>query len=222
MLNGLLRKLQSGVVAAAVLAASAIADDGGGTTILRYQKDAARDRGWALTTEGVAVFDYRTRETTGFVHLPGWVWAGEAYICPPDLALGPKGEVLVSSNVIPSLWRIDPVTLRVTRHDLAIDAHQDKDVGFTGLTYSAQLGVYLGVSPFGALWRIDPQLRRAQEVRLSESIQRPCSVTPITRGADGRSLRLFRLCVHGDGIAWTVHLAPDQRSGYVREGCITL
>lgn len=164
MSNGLLRRLQAGFLAA-FISWHAVADP-----ILRFQKDEARERGWILTPHGVVVVDYKARGTVAFVDLPQWVWVGEEFSCPPDLALGPKGEAVVSSNVVPTLWRIDPVSLAVTRHDLAIDAHKDKDVGFTALAWSADLGVFLARSDFGARWRIDPLLRRAQAVALSEPI----------------------------------------------------
>src|SRR5579871_2262563 len=82
--------------------------------ILRFRKDEARERGWVLTSEGVIVFDFRTRETLARVALPGWTWVREEYGCPPDLVLGQDGEAVISSNVLATLWRIDPVTLEVT------------------------------------------------------------------------------------------------------------
>jgi hypothetical protein len=181
-----------------------------GLAILRFQRDVGRDRGWILTRDGVLVFDFKTRSTTAYVPLPGWTWAGEAFTCLPDLALGPKGEALISSNVVPEVWRVDPVTLAVSRHPLTIDADTDKDVGFTGLTYSATQGVFFAVSHYGSLWRIDPSLRRAQQVPLSKPIAKACGVSvPSTRS------RFVRLCVSGPQGGWTINLAPDQRSGYV-------
>ena len=181
-----------------------------GLPILRFQKDAQRDRGWVLTREGLLVFDYRTRRTTAHVRLPEWTWAGVEYACLPDLALGPKGEALVTSNVMPTLWRIDPVTLAVTRHELVLDADTAMDVGFTGLTYSAQQGAFFAVSDYGALWRIDPLYRRAQKIHLSAPIAKACGVA--VRAAQGR---FFGLCVSGPQGGWEINLAPDQRSGYV-------
>jgi hypothetical protein len=184
-----------------------------GLPILRFQKDAARQRGWILTRSGVLVVDFKTRQTTAHVPLPGWTWAGEAYSCPPDLALGPKGEALVSSNVTPTLWRVDPVTLAVTRHELALDADRDKDVGFTGLVYSSGQGAFFAVSHFGALWRIDPLLRRAQKIELSAPMAGACGVT-VRRTKNGFN-PFYGLCVHGPQGGWTVNLAPDRRSAYV-------
>ncbi len=218
MFNGLV--IKSAVVLSAALISQALAADPvgdkvppawyqEGLPILRFQKDAARDRGWILTRSGVLIFDFKTRQTTAHVPLPEWIWAGEEFTCLPDLALGPKGEALISSNVVPTLWRIDPVTLGVSRHELALDADTDKDVGFTGLAYSAEHAAFFAVSDFGALWRIDPLLKRAQKIALSAPIPKACGVAILAKN------RFFRLCVRGPQGGWTVNLAPDQRSGYV-------
>lgn len=213
MLDRLLRRLQSIAVMAGI-SAGAIAGDG--AEILRFQKDPARDREWILTPNGVAVVDKRKGAAPTLVSLPDWVWAREAYLCPPDLALGPNGEAVVSSNVLPSLWRIDPVSLRATKHDLALDADSDRDVGFTGLTWSAKLGVYFGVADAGTLWRIDPLLRRAQKVAVNELTPRACGLTSLERRS---SSRFFGLCVRASGTSWAIHLSPDQRAAYARRGC---
>jgi hypothetical protein len=196
----------------ALVVSTATAESGYEESVLRIQRDAARGREWLLTREGVLVFDSSKHESV-HVSLPGWLWADESLICPPDLALGPKGEALVSSNVAPTLWRIDPLTLSVTRHAPVLDAHADKDVGFSGLVFSPAQGAFFAVSHFGALWRIDPQLSRAQHVALSEPVLGACGVS-VRRAKNGFN-RFFGLCVRGRQGGWTVNLAPDRRSGYV-------
>lgn len=124
------------------------------------------------------------------VTLPEWQWARQPYACAPAVATGPRGEAVVTSNVLPILWKIDPDTLAVSVHRLELDADNDKDVGFSGLVYSERSGAYFAVSELkGSLWRIDPLLRRAQKMALAE---------PVRGGCLG-----------------TVHLAPDQRSAHV-------
>jgi hypothetical protein len=221
MLNALVKK-SSVTLSALVLSAAALAGEAGrelppeheeGTPILRFQKDAARQRAWLLTRSGVLVFDLRTRQSAQ-VSLPQWLWADETYSCPPDLAVGPKGEALISSNVAPTLWRVDPVSLAVTTHSPVLDAHADKDVGFTGLAFADARGAFYAVSHFGALWRIDPQLGRAQKVDLSAPIQGACGVA--IRTTKSGFNRFFGLYVRGAQGGWIVNLAPDRRSGYVR------
>jgi len=138
------------------------------------QVDAARGRTWWLTGAGLSLQD-RTRRQPITLPLPGWHWAGTPYGCRPGLALGPKGEVIVTSDVLPKLWRVDPATLAVTVHSPALDDREERDVGFAELSYSARHGAYfaIGTTP-DSLWRIDPLLRRAQQTPLTASRTQPC------------------------------------------------
>ena len=217
MSNALMTKFLAGI--AATLVGLSHANDGD-PSVLRSQKDAAREREWLLTPKGVVVFERKARATPTVVPLADWVWAAEAYMCPPDLALGPNGEALVTSNVVPILWRVDPISLTVTKHPLAVDAHATKDVGFTGLAYAPTLGGYFAVSEFGALWRIDPLLRRAQAVALEPALPRGCSLSASTRPPRDRSRRAFRLHAHAGGRQWDIHFAPDYRSAYARPSAV--
>ena len=127
------------------------------------QPSAVRDRPWHLTPDGVVA-----GKTA--VPIPGWVLAGASYACAPELAVGPKGEAVITSNVLPTLWRVDPVTLAVTEHPLALDADTDKDVGFSRLVYSPKHAAFFAVSSaHGTLWRIDTQLKRAQKIGFTSS-----------------------------------------------------
>lgn len=181
----------------------------------RYQVDPARNRVWALTPEGVFLFDV-SRPQRAAVPLPGWVWAGAPYGCLPDLALGPRGEAVVTSNVLPTLWRIDPDSLAVSVHALALDADADKDVGFTGLVFAPKHGAYFAASDaHGSLWRIDSQLKTARKVPLSESMPQACGLTLKPRASRQGQNRMADLCVGTPQGGWSVHFAPDGRSPYV-------
>ena len=68
---------------------------------VRYQMDPARKRVWSLTSEGVSVRDVGTPEKVVEIALPSWQWVDAPYGCPPDIALGPKGEAVVTSNIVP-------------------------------------------------------------------------------------------------------------------------
>ena len=138
----------------------------GEMALLRYKHDPARDRAWALTPGGVELYQFKTGRMIRRIELPGWAWAGEPYGCAPDLAIGPKGEALVSSDVHPTLWRVDPGTLEVSRHDLALSEDQDKDVGFSRISYFAKQGVFVAVSSFyGSRWVIDSSLKTARKIQ---------------------------------------------------------
>jgi hypothetical protein len=178
---------------------------------VRYRAQAERARAWIIHADGLYVED--AGKARRGVELPGWLWAGEPYACAPDIAIGPRGEAVVTSNVLPVLWKIDPETLAVSVHRLELDADRNKDVGFSGLVYSARDGAYIAVSELhGSMWRIDPLLRRAQKIALSEPV-RACKVS-VQR--QERPARFSRLCLEGR----SVNLAPDQRSAYVQSaGC---
>jgi hypothetical protein len=132
---------------------------------------AAAEQTWVLNADGVYL-QKEAGKARVEIKLPEWQWAHEPYACPPVVATGPRGEAVVTSNVLPVLWKIDPDTLAVSVHRLQLDADADKDVGFSGLAYSERDGAYFAVSePHGSRWRIDPLLRRAQKIALSEPIR---------------------------------------------------
>jgi hypothetical protein len=178
----------------------------------RYRAQPERARAWVIDA-GELLLGQAGKPRRVFA-LPDWQWAGQPYACAPDIALGPRGEVIVTSNVLPVLWKIDPETLKVSVHRLELDADSDKDVGFSGLVYSERNGAYFAVSGVhGSLWRIDPLLRRAQKIGLSQSLRGACAVS-VQR--QERPSVVSRLCVRGESVS----LAPDQRSAYVQSaGC---
>ena len=130
--------------------------------MLRYQVDSGRERSWWLMRDGV--FLNGAAQARKVVALPGWLWAAEPH-CPPDLALGPDGEAVVTSNVISTLWRIDPKTLAVTVHDLKLDTDNDRDVGFAAVLYSPGQQAFFAYSEGQrSVWRIDRRLERATKL----------------------------------------------------------
>jgi hypothetical protein len=177
-----------------------------------FSNTAAADPSWVI--DAGELFLQERGKARRVVKLPDWHWADAPYACAPAVAFGPRGEVVVTSNVLPVLWKIDPKTLAVSMHRLELDADTDKDVGFSGLVYSERNGAWFAVSELhGTLWRIDPLLRRAQKVGLSQPLRGACAVS-VQR--QERPSVLSRLCVRGE----SVNLAPDQRSAYVQaSGC---
>jgi len=172
---------------------------------LRTVHDAARNRLWVLEADGVYLHEAANK--TRF-ELPGWIYATEPYACSPDLAVDAQGAAVVTSNIAPVVWRIEPAKLQVTKHELTLDADADKDVGFSGLAYAPDQGVFFAVSAvYGTLWRIDPLLRRAQKIPVSTPLRDACALA-VERT---RTRRTVVLCAQGR----SVHLAPDQRFGYV-------
>ena len=170
--------------------------------------DASRNRVWILERD--AVYLHEGTQKRRF-ELPGWIYATEAFACMPDLALDAQGAAVVSSNVVPVLWRVEPAKAQVTRHELTLDADADKDVGFSGLAYAREPGVFFAVSAtHGSLWRVDPLLRRAQKIPVSTALRDACGLA-VDRT---KVRRTVVLCAQGRA----VYLAPDQRSGHVFAG----
>jgi hypothetical protein len=133
------------------------------SSMLTYQVDSASQRSWWLTRDGVVLHGAASAKGRS-IPLPGWLWAG-APVCPPDLALGPRGEAVVTSNVIPTVWRIDAGTLAVSVHELRLSADNDKDVGFVAIVYVPEQASFLAYSESPrAVWKIDRQLTSATKV----------------------------------------------------------
>jgi len=140
---------------------------------VRQESIRAAERTWWLASDGVGT---RAPGLEALVALPGWQWVGEQHSCPPALAIGPRGEALVTSNVVPSVWRIDPDTLAVSLHELELDSDQDKDVGFSSLRYSSDAGVWLAFSAaHGSTWQIDSTLTRATKVAHNPEWRMTCA-----------------------------------------------
>jgi len=130
----------------------------------RYRIDAVRHRVWMLSREGVLLDDAAAPGPIA-VPLTEWQQLLPPWGCPPDLALGPGGEAVITSNVLPTLWRIDPETLAVSVHPLELDTDRDKDVGFSRIVYSRRDAAFFAVGAFdGSVWRIDTQLETARKV----------------------------------------------------------
>ena len=132
--------------------------------VLRIREDPERNRLWLLDHDAVSLYHNKSGKLLQRIVLPGWTYVGKEFGCPPDLALDPSGAVFVTSNVLPVLWRIDPVQLEVTVLDIALDADQDKDMGFTGLAFAAD-GIFIAANAIhGTLWQIDLRASSAQKL----------------------------------------------------------
>jgi len=174
----------------------------------RYRAQPERARAWVIDDSGL--FLEQRGKSRRAIQLADWHWARWPHACAPGIAIGPRGEAIVTSNVMAVLWKVDPDTLAVSVHRLQLDADTDKDVGFSGIAYSESNGAYFAVSEHhGSLWRIDSLLRRAQKIALSEPVRGACSVS---MQRQERTNRFSRLCLDGRN----VNLAPDQRSAYVQ------
>jgi hypothetical protein len=144
---------------------------------LRIQVDASRHRVWVLNLDGVYLYDSRTRKLAGRVELPEWVVVNEAFVCVPDLVIAASGAALVTSNILPVIWEIDGASMAVRQHKLTLDADNDKDVGFTALSFGRDGRDLLAVSShLGSTWRIDLAADSAQKVQFANRIRGTCGL----------------------------------------------
>jgi hypothetical protein len=151
---------------------------------LRIERDRARDRVWMLKRDGVYLYDGATRWLIRRFELPEWRYAPDEYACPPDLVIDAAGSAIVSSNVVPMLWRIAPRSAEAVLVELRLDKDTDKDVGFTALLYANQRTLIGASSPHGSLWVIDLASQRAKKVNLAAPIRGVCALglkVPLSR-----------------------------------------
>ena len=207
--------LKTVIAAAALFASSALAET---PRVLRTVHDLPRNQVWVLQHDAVYLHDASTQALKQRFELPGWIYARQQYACAPDLAVDARGVAVVSSNIAPIVWRIDPRSSKVTAHELTLDADSDKDIGFSGLAYAPDQEAFFAVSSMhGSLWRIDPLLRRAQKIAVSPPLTDTCGLS-LERS---KTRRTVVLCARAAQGSRAVHLAPDQRAAYVRGAACT-
>lgn len=185
-----------------------------GREIQRLQVDARRGRVWVISTEGLQVYDRRTQQPLATLDLPGWLWVGMPHSCPPGLFLGPGGDAVVTSDVMPKVWRVDAESFEATRYEPALDADFNKETGFTDLAPIPGTGGFVAVSAHhGSLWHIDATLASARKIHVGEPLIRTCSLSlrpRLTTAAASPAL-----CLHGESENRTVTLTPDGRPAQV-------
>lgn len=180
--------------------------------------DPVRQELWSISLDGVELRDARSGQVLHTVELEDWRWAGEPHTCDPGLILGPAGELIVSSDVLPWLWRIDPKTLQATIHRPRLDADHEMDVGFASFEYAPHRGVFFGIDHWhGSLWEVDPDLETARKVVLDQPVRRACKVNEPSTGFRGGDSPVQSLCVQtvlGDR---RIDLSPQSLTGRVVE-----
>jgi hypothetical protein len=123
---------------------------------LRVISDPAHGRRWVLGWGAAYAYDTATGQLIRRVPLSGASLSGARGLRRPDMVLSRSGAVIVSSNVEPVLWRIDPERFEVSRIDIVVDSDKDKDFGFTALSWISDEKTLYAMSTVAATqWRID-------------------------------------------------------------------
>ncbi len=129
---------------------------------LRTKVDVARGYRWELEAGTVSLYAIGG-ELIRQVRLPGAFFSGARASCLPDMLIAPRtGELIVSSNANPRLWRVHPTRLELQVYDIELAADQDKDFGFAGLAWGpSEKIVYATGAVMRTAWRIDLESERA-------------------------------------------------------------
>ena len=179
------------VIAAAILSAcndSAQRERPTAAKLEVVRVDPARNRLWVLDLEGISVYDNTNGRRLRRIVLPEWIVLSKHYSCLPDLALDSSGTAFVSSNALPVLWRIDPQRYEVTRIELALDTDNDKDVGFTGLSFTGDGTLLAAGAMAAALWQIDPSAASARKIASYPSIASGCDPATLVRAGQDQTV----------------------------------
>jgi hypothetical protein len=142
----------------------------------RFQLDEKRGRVWVAKQDAIYVYDTGKRSLVRRIGLSGWMFVAAPYNCGPDLALLPSGNVLVTSDILPIIWKIHPETFAVRRYELQLDADNGKDVGFSALAYRGEAQQLIGYSgQLGSFWQIDLRSLRAYKLHTSSPAYGACA-----------------------------------------------
>ena len=123
---------------------------------LRTTLDVARGYRWELgrgTVSLYAIGGDRIRE----IRLPGAFFSGSRDACPPDMLVVPRtGDLIISSNATPRLWRVHPSRLELHVYDIEPAAQREQDFGFAALAFGRdEKTIYAMNAVTGSPWRID-------------------------------------------------------------------
>ena len=136
--------------------------------VYRIRADHQRGRYWVLSNDNIRVYNARDRQLIATITLLGWNVAGG--VSPPDLVLTSAGTALVSSNIVPEFWHIDPDRYTVMRQTVTLLTRENWGVGFSALAFTAE-GTLFGVTAHaGTLWRINLEERTATHIEVPERL----------------------------------------------------
>ncbi len=181
----------------------------------RIRVDIQRGRYWVLGNDDVSVYSVSDKRLIRKIVLPGWNVAG--FLGLPDMALDRTGTAMISSNIVPMLWRIDPDSFKVTRIDITLQTKEKWDVGFTGLAFAAD-GTLFGMTAMtSSLWTIEPDKGKATPIELSvlAPVRGEHTLWVSYRAIPGVPSVKPTLCIASTEGPLRVELSADYRSGRI-------
>jgi len=166
----------AGCLASPQALAQASASQEGLHAVVRAKSDMAHGLRWDLGWGAVLAYEEASGRFIRRISLADASFSGARGACRPGLLLSRSGAVIVSSNIEPVLWRIDPATFEVRRYDIVPDSDRSKDFGFSALAWDANEKVlYAASAMMGTLWRIDLDAATATKISSSPRIRGECA-----------------------------------------------
>ena len=190
---------------------------GGHAESFRMRLDVPRGRYWVLGPDHVSLYGVDDERLIGRTVLPGWYVAALKGL--PDMVLDQAGAAVISSNVVPTLWRVDPDSFKVTRLDITLQSKEYWDIGFTGLALAAD-GTLFGVTTLTTtLWNIKLDQARATPIKLSSNVfLTGAYALAVYYPASARAASLPPiLCLGSAAGLHRIDLSADASSGRVSE-----
>ena len=170
--------------------------------VLRIRIDAERQRIWVLDAAGLFAYDAASSRLIRRWSLDDTQHSNQH--CLPDMAVHPSGTVFISSAIQPKLWRIDGATLEASAREIAVNADQGKDFGFSALTFAGDDNtLYAGSAMTGALWKVDFARATATKLNLPEPIIGACALHATRDAAQPQA-------------PWSLYVAGGFRDGAMR------
>jgi hypothetical protein len=162
----------------------------GRESVLRIRIDTERARIWVLGSDRLYLYDSRDSRLLKEIAI-GEVSQHSSEHCLPDMALDRSGAVFLSNAMEPALWRVDPVSFRVDRRKVQVDADRDQDFGFSAVAFDEAGTMYAASAISGVLWKVDQTEYTASKVVLSSPIRGACALHAAIETARARTQVLY-------------------------------
>ncbi len=129
---------------------------------LVVRRDGERARTWVLGVDGVRLLEDAGARPSPNFRLRGWIHVASPGVCAPDLLVDADGTAIVSSNITPDLWRVDPDLGTVTALKVALEPDREREIGFTALRFAGRDSLHAESTTDRSHWRIDLRSGRAE------------------------------------------------------------
>jgi hypothetical protein len=131
---------------------------------IRVRRDELHARIWVLRADALYLYPYDSQAPARRFTLPRWIYVISRSACEPDLLVEAGGTVIVSSNIMPSLWRVDPEASSAIELELEAQPQTTRELGFTALRWAGPGALHARGSLDRSRWLIDLPNRSATKL----------------------------------------------------------